>query len=416
MSLYCLLARVHRYTPLCLLKLMHWIDRYIFPGPGIRAADAGLQSLTTIGIFVLSGLGLRRGEALRALSAWGAILFGFASILFITPLAAVAVLRLPLGSPELLFGLAVFCCMPTTLSSGVSLTQVDHRRRSISQPTATYLGVLEKCFIFWLCGVSFLKCCSALRASRRCSAIIMHLILPTIVATCPHFCVCVSPEDAPPCQAVGGNAALALLLTVGTNLAGIFTMPFMLCWLLGTGDSAVSLSPLPLLRSLLRTILAPLLVGAAARAFVPGGVTVSYPFQLFSIRHSCSSLQKTNVTMVKMCMDAGMARLGDNNKKVLALVSASLLALVPWMQISRAVSSNVHVGVAELALVVAAGVVVHLAYLVFNTAAVELLRIGGPPGEACASQSLILHIDTPGLSREHSSLPAEVPLSTACQS
>ena len=39
-------------------------------------------------------------------------------------LAALAVQRLPLGSPELTLGLAVFCCMPTTLSSGVSLTQV----------------------------------------------------------------------------------------------------------------------------------------------------------------------------------------------------------------------------------------------------------------------------------------------------
>jgi sodium/bile acid cotransporter 7 len=77
-----------------------------------------------MGIFIISGLGLRRGEALRALSAWGAILYGFTSILFITPLAALVVLRLPLGLPELAFGLAVFCCMPTTLSSGVSLTQV----------------------------------------------------------------------------------------------------------------------------------------------------------------------------------------------------------------------------------------------------------------------------------------------------
>jgi hypothetical protein len=98
--------------------------RYCFPGPGIRAAEAGLQSFTTTGIFVLSGLALRRGEALRALTAWDAILFGVASILLVTPLAALAVLRLPLGTPELGFGLAVFCCMPTTLSSGVSLTQV----------------------------------------------------------------------------------------------------------------------------------------------------------------------------------------------------------------------------------------------------------------------------------------------------
>ncbi|EIE25220.1 hypothetical protein COCSUDRAFT_46640 [Coccomyxa subellipsoidea C-169] len=261
-----------QFLPLALLAAM--IVGYLFPGPGLRAADAGLQSLTTTGIFIISGLGLRRGEALRALSAWGAILYGFASILFITPLAALAVLRLPLGSPELAFGLAVFCCMPTTLSSGVSLT-----------------------------------------------------------------------------QAFGGNAALALLLTVGTNLVGIFTMPFMLCWLLGAGNSAVSLTPGPLLRSLMRTILAPLLVGAAARAFVPG-----------------------------------VAGQVDKNKKALALLSACLLALVPWMQISRAVSSTVDVSLTALAKVVAAGVAVHLVYLAFNSAAVQLLRIGGPPGKESAGE------------------------------
>ena len=61
---------------------------------------------------------------MRALSAWGATLYGFVAILALTPLAAHAALALPLAPRELALGLAVFCCMPTTLSSGVSLTQV----------------------------------------------------------------------------------------------------------------------------------------------------------------------------------------------------------------------------------------------------------------------------------------------------
>ena len=91
----------------------------------MRAAELGLQNLTTTGIFILSGLGLRRGATLKALTSWGSVAFGMLSILVITPLAAVVALRLPLHPPELAFGLAVFCCMPTTLSSGVSLTQVS---------------------------------------------------------------------------------------------------------------------------------------------------------------------------------------------------------------------------------------------------------------------------------------------------
>ena len=91
-----------------------------------------------------------------------------------------------------------------------------------------------------------------------------------------HCALSPTPSDL---QAVGGNAALAVLLTVGTNLAGIFTMPFVLCGLLGAGRQALALAPGALLRNLLRTILAPLLVGAAARAFIPGANVAN--------RHSC---------------------------------------------------------------------------------------------------------------------------------
>ena len=71
-------------------------------------------------------------------------------------------------------------------------------------------------------------------------------------------------------QTVGGNTALALLLTVSSNLLGIFTMPFLLCRLLGAAGSAVSIQPAPLLSNLLKTILLPLLGGALVRATIPG--------------------------------------------------------------------------------------------------------------------------------------------------
>ena len=71
-------------------------------------------------------------------------------------------------------------------------------------------------------------------------------------------------------QAVEGNVALALLLTTGTNLLGIATVPFLMYTLLGTGDLGGVLDPVQLLVSLIKTILVPLLLGATARALVPG--------------------------------------------------------------------------------------------------------------------------------------------------
>lgn len=74
--------------------------------------------------FPCTGLNLKRGEAADAITAWGAILYGLVTVLLITPLAGLLTLQLPLHPKELALGLTVFCCMPTTLSSAVSLTQV----------------------------------------------------------------------------------------------------------------------------------------------------------------------------------------------------------------------------------------------------------------------------------------------------
>lgn len=73
----------------------------------------------------------------------------------------------------------------------------------------------------------------------------------------------------------------------------------------------------------------------------------------------------------------------DGNKKALSVLSASLLALVPWMQISKAVSADVSVSLASLGAVVACGGVIHLAYLAFNMTAVRVLGIGGKDRDAC---------------------------------
>ena len=78
----------------------------------------------------------------------------------------------------------------------------------------------------------------------------------------------------------------------------------------------------------------------------------------------------------------------DRNKKRLAILSAVLLAMVPWMQISRTVALGMQVSLGALAATVAAGVGIHLVYLAFNTVAVSTLQLGGSDatkGEACST-------------------------------
>lgn len=57
------------------------------------------------------------------------------------------------------------------------------------------------------------------------------------------------------------------------------------------------------------------------------------------------------------------------------------------MQISKAVMSDVAVSAASLLAVLAAGIALHLAFLVFNITAVSVLRLGksaNASGECCS--------------------------------
>ncbi|CAN6452503.1 unnamed protein product [Victoria cruziana] len=153
------------------------------PGPGCLAHKYSLSKFSTFGIFLISGLMLRDAEIAAAKEAWPAGLFGVVSILFFTPLASQLVLKLQLTPQEFVTGLAIFCCMPTTLSSGVALTQL-----------------------------------------------------------------------------VGGNAALALSMTVISNLIGIMIVPFTLSNFLAAG-TGVSVPSGQLFRSLILSLLLPLILG-----------------------------------------------------------------------------------------------------------------------------------------------------------
>lgn len=66
-------------------------------------------------------------------------------------------------------------------------------------------------------------------------------------------------------QAVGGNTALSILLTVSSNVISIFTVPLMLTTVLATSDTIV-FDAIELIKSLVRTVLLPLLLGASLRA------------------------------------------------------------------------------------------------------------------------------------------------------
>jgi len=99
-----------------------------WPAPGQAAAATPLASLSLVGIFFLTGLGLDRAgaqAALRGRRAARVLAVGLGSILVASPAAALALAHLPLDALPLALprefaqGLALFWAMPTTTSSGV---------------------------------------------------------------------------------------------------------------------------------------------------------------------------------------------------------------------------------------------------------------------------------------------------------
>ncbi|KAI7730030.1 hypothetical protein M8C21_019981 [Ambrosia artemisiifolia] len=94
------------------------------PSLGCLAHSYHVSKVSTFGIFIISGLTLRSDEIGAAAEAWPVGLFGIASILLFTPFFSRIILQLHLQPQEFVTGLALFCCMPTTLSSGVALTRL----------------------------------------------------------------------------------------------------------------------------------------------------------------------------------------------------------------------------------------------------------------------------------------------------
>ncbi|XP_042489539.1 probable sodium/metabolite cotransporter BASS4, chloroplastic isoform X2 [Macadamia integrifolia] len=223
------------------------------PGLGCLANKYCVSKFSTFGIFLISGLMLQSKEISAAVKAWPAGLFGLVSILLLSPFFSRIILQLKLYPQEFVTGLAIFSCMPTTLSSGVALTQL-----------------------------------------------------------------------------VGGNSALALAMTVISNLLGIFIVPLSLSKFIAAGVGV----PVPteqLFRSLIVTLLVPLILGKVAR-------DIFY----------------------------GVAEYVDQNRKLFSMMSAIFLSLVPWMQVSRSRPLLLMVKPAVFFVAIGLGSLLHLILLALN--------------------------------------------------
>lgn len=95
---------------------------YLVPEPGMALATTPINTISIVGIFFIAGLNLQTSEIKHALKAVPSYVFGFLSILAISPCLAFLIIQWNLGPIEFSRGMALFITMPTTTSSGVIMT------------------------------------------------------------------------------------------------------------------------------------------------------------------------------------------------------------------------------------------------------------------------------------------------------
>ncbi|GAY55375.1 putative sodium/metabolite cotransporter BASS4 [Citrus sinensis] len=232
------------------------------PSLGCLADKYQLSKFSTFAIFIVSGLTLRSGEIGAAAEAWPVGIFGLFSILLFTPYFSKLILQVQLQPQEFVTGLALFSCMPTTLSSGVALT---------------------------------------------------HL--------------------------AGGNSALALAMTIISNLLGIMIVPFSISKFIAAGVG-ISVPTKQLFKSLVLTLLIPLILGKVLRESI-----------------------------------TGLSEFVDQNRKLFSKISAIFLSLVPWMQVSRSRSLLLMVKPQVFLVAIWMGTLLHLILLAFNAFSVWSLSV-----------------------------------------
>lgn len=97
--------------------------------PQARSTRLALQSngwkvvstINMIIIFLIFGISIETKELKSALKAWKALLLGLTTILVWTSFLGFLPLKIPMKPYEFSIGMAIFSCVPTSLSSGVTL-------------------------------------------------------------------------------------------------------------------------------------------------------------------------------------------------------------------------------------------------------------------------------------------------------
>ncbi|EDV26014.1 uncharacterized protein TRIADDRAFT_55688 [Trichoplax adhaerens] len=196
------------HLPIGLIVLL--IFGILVPQPGAYLSQTPLQYICIVYIFLNSGLKLKTDDLLKALKSFRASLWGLLSIFLVTSVIGTKLTSLLPYLP------------PTTANYTNTSRNIDNASSNILGPADFSIGLQ----IFFCCPCTISS--GVLMAGQA-----------------------------------GGNYALAVMLTVTSNVLGAFLSPLIVAWLTIVNSSITPADIGILIRNLTLTVLLPLLVGKA---------------------------------------------------------------------------------------------------------------------------------------------------------
>eukprot|EP00474_Spongospora_subterranea_P010690 CRZ11148.1 hypothetical protein [Spongospora subterranea] len=156
---------------------------WLWPTPGKYLDDTPLQSICIIVIFIISGLELHLESVRDLVRLWPSATLGLLSILFITPLFALALRHIPVDSFVIL-GLGVFALSPTTVSTGSVLVAQCRGNMPLSLFFTVFSNVLAVFTIPFLLPVLLLGPNSGVSFTLNPTDILLQLTYLVLIPLC----------------------------------------------------------------------------------------------------------------------------------------------------------------------------------------------------------------------------------------
>jgi solute carrier family 10 (sodium/bile acid cotransporter), member 7 len=226
--------------------------------------------------------------------------------------------------------------------SGMVL-QANQVASAIKSPLPLLYGIISILFVTPLLGIAIMNT-PWIQPFEFKIGMTVFCCVPTTLSSCVALA-----------NACNGNAAVALMLVVMTSTLGVFTIPCMLSFVLGsTSLGQQAFDQRELLKSLIVSVLLPLFVGIG----------------LQRIRN--------------------VADWKDKNKKLLSRMSTMFLCLTPWMQLSIASAANLPIGPGMVLTALALGIGVHVVFLAFNMVTTAGIRFNTNENENNAIRKAII--------------------------